>query len=232
MEIEVHLALDVVGCTDPGVGHYGGPAARLHGRGVVPAHRVTVPVITIEGVVRSKLVAQLMGHIVKVEGVPNRASKPCDPPCLGSGDAGRAQGGHSASACAENVPDVIVGSADDRVEVGLVLPKHCGSVIVGVGIGVGVEIDDVVVVGYQFHAHGQVIFKNRIDPCYGRGDRCKDHCPLLGIRARTGSLEVDVKLGIFSRRRNREPEGSQLQIVGCLEGRLLPFVHVSLVNEA
>ncbi len=88
-----------------------------------------------------------------------------------AGPADDAQAGDAAAAGAEDVPDVVVGAADDRVQVGLVLAEHGDAVAVGVRVGAWVGVDDQVVVGDQHHAHGHLSLVDAVHPVHRRHDR-------------------------------------------------------------
>ena len=97
------------------------------------------------------------------KGSPTGFGKPVTPRALLRA-ARTVQGRDTAAARAENVANVVVGCADDVIDVGLVLAQHGAAIVVGVGIvrgragsaaaqiigGVGYEI----VVGDNVHVDG------------------------------------------------------------------------------
>src|SRR6185295_729393 len=106
----------------------------------------------IEGVAGAVLVAHFVGDVVDPERVAGGTGVASYSTRLLAGPADDAQPGDSAAAGGKDVPDIVVGGADDRVDVGLVLAQHRTAVAVGVGVGSGVGVDEARVVGDEHHA--------------------------------------------------------------------------------
>ena len=152
--------MQVIGrAADASVSHNRGSRAGLPGRtGVAVAARAASR-IAIEGVVAGKLVAHLVRYIVDIESVALRAGRTCDSAGFAGRVAHHAEVGDAAAARAHDVADIVVGRADDAVHVGLVLGQHKAAIGIGVSrrrLSAGAtEKNQLVVVGYQHHAHGQ-----------------------------------------------------------------------------
>ena len=78
---------------------------------------------------------KLVGNVVNVERIPHRRVGARLALGLEPGDAGDAHARQPAARRAEDVADVVIGAADDRVEVGLVLRQQGRGVAVAVGLG-------------------------------------------------------------------------------------------------
>ncbi len=89
----------------------------------------------------AELVPDLVADVVDVERVARGAWEARDAAGLVVCAAHHAQARDAAAAGGEDVPDVVVGRADDAVDVGLVLAQHGTAVVVGVGVGGGVGVD-------------------------------------------------------------------------------------------
>ena len=141
------MALQVVGAANPGVGHDRGAAAGFVGGGGAAIAVAAGVGAAVERVRGAKLMAKLVGNVVNVERIADRRIGARLALGLESGHAGHANASHSTARGAEDVADIVVGSADDGVEVCLVLHQQRGGVAVAVRLGGDIGVDNQVVLG-------------------------------------------------------------------------------------
>ena len=153
MEIVIAVRLQILRAADARIRHDRRAAARLVGRRSVAVAAAARSSVAVEAVVGAKLMSHFVRDVVNIKRVADGTAAAGDalrlPPCA----TGNAQVRHAAAAGAEDVTDVVVGRADDRIEVGLILAEHRAAIVICVRIGGGVGVDDQVIVGNQDHAH-------------------------------------------------------------------------------
>ena len=94
--------------------------------------------------------------------------------------------------------DVVVGVANDGVEVALVFTEHGVAVAVGIRVSGAIGIDDQVVVGDQHHPHAEFAFVDPVDAVHG-GD----------LTAEAVEHRAAEHGGVFAGRRQRQTIGAQ-----------------------
>jgi hypothetical protein len=138
----------------------------------------------------------LVRDIIDPEGVAGGGIDAGFAECLAAGDAGHTDTGHAAARRAEDVADVIIGIADDEIEIGLVLCEQQAGVVAGVRIGDRVGINDKIVFGDENEANSGFGFVYAIDAVDRRND--------CGESARDCAAK---KLRIFAGRSTSETVG-------------------------
>ena len=156
MEVGAAVGLQVVGAADSGVRHDRRAAAGFVGGGGAAIAVAAGIGAAVERVRRAELMAELVGDVVNVERIAHRRVGAGLALGLEAGHAGDADARQAAARSAEHVADVVIGAADDRVEVGLVLRQQGRGVAVAVRFGGGIGIDDQVVVGDQHQPNAQL----------------------------------------------------------------------------
>ena len=170
MEGGIGVGLQVVArLANAGVGHDGRARAGLPGGSGPAVAARTAASVAIEGMVATKLVPHLVGHVIDVESIANGASRAGEAAGL-VGPAHHTQAGHAAATRSHQVADVVVRRADDGVDSGYVSRQ----VVAGVGVGVGSSIGvyQQVSVSHQHQAHGQFLFVHAYHAVHGRYDGC------------------------------------------------------------
>jgi len=119
----------------------------------------------------SELMAYFMGEVVDDKGVACYHSRGIALSLL-AGDADVPdRAGLTADAPCVNVPDVIIGIADDGIDIGLILiERGRGVALTGERIGSGIDVNQKVVVGDELHADAEVPLVNLIEPNDGLCD--------------------------------------------------------------
>ena len=132
--------------------------------------------------------AHLVRDVVNPESIAGRWIDTRFAKGLAARDAGDADPGHAAAGCAENVADVVIGVADDKIEIGLVLRQQQTGVVAGVRIRAGVGVDEQVVFGDEDEANPGFGFVNAADPIDCRNDRGESarNCAAEELRVFTG----------------------------------------------
>ena len=199
VEVVVAERLEVVVPADPGVRHDRRAAAGLHRRGAVAVARAR-STRRAERVVRPELVAHLVGDVVDVEGVADGVREPCLGAGLLPGPADDGQPRETAATGREDVADVVVRVADDRVDVGLVLAEQLARVVVGVGVRGRVEVDQAVVVRDELEPDREVTLVDPGDAVHGGDERV--------VHEGDGAA---VERGVLAVGREREPVGAELR---------------------
>ena len=112
--------------------------------------------------VARELVAHFVGYVVDIESIAHGVGRTRYAAGLATGPAHHAQAGYPTAARAHHVADVVVGRANDAVNIALVLFQQGNTVGVGenrrrLGARAAQE-NQLVVVGHEHQAHGQFFF--------------------------------------------------------------------------
>ena len=125
------------------------------------------------GVASAELVTEFVGEHLEVTRLVDRErGRPRDAATAATAAQGvelRDAAG-AAAAVADDVADLVVGGADDVVEVGVVLIEHRERVAIGVGVVGAVEVVDQALVGDQYEARGEVALVPGVDLVDARDD--------------------------------------------------------------
>ena len=189
VEVGVAVRLQILRPADAGVAHNGGPTARFVGRGVAAIATARAGG-GVERMVRPRLMAHFVSHIVNIKRIADRVRLAGHALRFLAGGADHAQAGDAAAAGAKHMADVVVGAADHHIEVALVFAEHYCPVVIGVGVGERVSVDDAGLIGDQHEADRQFALVHAVYPVH-RGDHGGqgggDSAPLdLGIFAVSG----------------------------------------------
>ena len=114
MEVIIAIGLQVGGA-DARISHDGRSTTRLIGGGAVAVARIILRMIG------PKLVADLMSDIIHIERITDGARAPRYAASFPAGYTGDAKVSHPATACAENMTNIVIGIANDVINSGLVL---------------------------------------------------------------------------------------------------------------
>src|SRR5438270_10198683 len=108
----------------------------------------------------TKLVTHFVNNVVNVVWVADRRRCSGDTSRFGAGDTDHSQTSDTASSGAKHVAEVVVGAADNGINIRLILAQHRRPRRVGVGIRIAVEIDELIGIGYQYETNRQFPFIN------------------------------------------------------------------------
>ena len=197
MEVGVAVRLQIVATHDARIAHDRRRATRFH-----RSAGVAVAVVAVERVISTKLMPNFVSHIVDIERVADRRSLTGHAASLGARITDHAESRNAPTACAEDVPDIVIGVADYAVYIRLVFAQHRKTIVIAIRVRRSIRVDELVIVGDENHAGCDVGLIDAIDPIHGRHD-CR-HCafhssPMVG--------------GVLSSAGDRQVVGSKLRSV-------------------
>ena len=113
------------------------------------------------------MMSHFMRDVIDPEGVADGRVNAGFAITFASGDAGYGDSRETSASGTEDVADVVVGIANDVIEIRLVLREQQAGVVRRVWVGVGVGVNEQIVVGDEHEANAGFGFANASDAING-----------------------------------------------------------------